>query len=581
MNTKEKILVAVLVVILVCFILAAGFLYWKLNNTPAIPATTENTATSPDENSSQILGDIFIPPAMSGNWTPAENTTKVQWRGDGLKIDDLKLIVDYRDDLYPDQQESPIVSYYDMGTNGSNKIISASIEPIAMGGPTILFFEQISGGYRFMERVSDYYVYTPEKKYGYVLSSKVLNADTSTFYEGVVGPVDLIYKGLHLEQRYLLLSDPFENYINGMGSFYDINKIDTVASGDLYLQQYTNINGDSNSPKFYTNKYIVKLPSGLFTEYNIVYDFFSDNSVPNITWSDGTKNQDNYHQDAHLGGCGNPGASVSVVTAEDISSSLKQTGTTSSGQPIYELIDINDPINKFFYDLSGGTYNYSTGQYDKLPMQDWYTHHPVILYKNSVNDYVIFTNDKYGLQAECGKPVIYLYPTQTTNVKVQVGADITKSEPTYNNGWQVTASPDGALTTADGAKYDSLFWEGTGHGDYPAITEGFVVAQNQLEAAIKSQLAELGLSGKESKDFLDFWLPKMPNTPYVRLTWFTTSQLNKLAPLMILPKPQTVIRVFLDFQGLQNNITTLPLQHLSAVPREGFTVVEWGGILRK
>lgn len=578
MNKIEKILIAILLGIIVVYAaITVGFWYWQKNKAAPISIATNNPVqTAPIQNQNP-LNDIFTPPPMTGSWTPAENTANVQWRGDGLTMSDLKLVVALGGYLDPSAQDMPSVKYYDMGVDGGNKIILAITDAIDLSGPSLFFFEQIPGGYRFMQRVSTYSTYNPDTKYGYVLSSKVLSADTTAFYAGVVGPTDFTYKGLQLEQPYLSLSDLFQTS-SLQGSGYSINKIDTVPYGELYLQQEVSNSQDNNTPEFYLNRYIIKLPSGLYTEYNIKYNFFSDNSVPSITWNDGTKNQDNYHQDAHLGGCGNPGSSV--VAVKDVSKSLQQTGTTGTGEAIYELKNINDPVMKSFYDLYGGAYNNSTGQFDKIPLQDWYTHHPVVFYKNSIGQYVIFTNDKYGLQAECGKPVIYLYPTQTTNVKVQVGADITKSEPVYNNGWEVTASPDGTLTTADGAKYDSLFWEGTGHGDYPNITKGFVVPQSQLTSTIRSQLKELGLSDKESADFLIFWLPKIPNTPYVRLTWFTTDQMNKLVPLIVLPKPDTLIRVFLDFSGLQNNIP-LPAQHLTALPRKGFTAVEWGGLLRK
>ncbi|OGZ68676.1 MAG: hypothetical protein A3D44_03940 [Candidatus Staskawiczbacteria bacterium RIFCSPHIGHO2_02_FULL_42_22] len=184
------------------------------------------------------------------------------------------------------------------------------------------------------------------------------------------------------------------------------------------------------------------------------------------------------------------------------------------------------------------------------------------------------------MAAECGKPVIYLYPIKPINVTVKVGANITVSEPEYNNGWQVLANPDGTLKTGDGNTYESLFWEGIGYGVYPSITEGFVVAQSELQSTIVLQLKQLGLNDKESADFLEFWLPKMPNTPYVRLTWFTASQLDQLAPLVVWPRPDTTIRIFLDFQGLEKQIP-LPQQHLTALSRNGFTMVEWGGLLRK
>ncbi|EKD22879.1 MAG: hypothetical protein ACD_83C00217G0001 [uncultured bacterium] len=175
--------------------------------------------------------------------------------------------------------------------------------------------------------------------------------------------------------------------------------------------------------------------------------------------------------------------------------------------------------------------------------------------------------------------MIYLYPEKTTDVLVKVGADITVSEPKYGDGWQVTADPSGQLRV-DGNSYDSLFWEGQGKGEYPVINSGFVVETKNIELTLKSHLTQLGLNSKESADFMAFWLPKMPTTKYTRLTWFGTRQMDKLAPLTVSPKPNTSIRIFLDYQGLDKPIN-LPEQKLSAPKRTGFTLVEWGGLLVK
>jgi hypothetical protein len=176
--------------------------------------------------------------------------------------------------------------------------------------------------------------------------------------------------------------------------------------------------------------------------------------------------------------------------------------------------------------------------------------------------------------------VIYLYPTQTTSVNVIVGADINKSDPAYpSSGWRgVIADPDGQLSY-NGQTYNSLYWEGTGLGIYPAITSGTIVKSSQAVTTIKTQLAEQGLKPGEIADFLAFWEPKLTKTPFVRLTWFDTSQMNNLAPLSIAPQPTTLIRVFLDFQGI-NHMISLPPQSFQAPARQGFTVVEWGGLLR-
>ena len=71
----------------------------------------------------------------------------------------------------------------------------------------------------------------------------------------------------------------------------------------------------------------------------------------------------------------------------------------------------------------------------------------------------------------------------------------------------------------------------------------------------------------------------MPIVPYIRVTWLTTGQIDALAPLYISPRPETVARVFLDFAGQNTAETDLAPQKLGGFTREGFTVVEWGGLL--
>jgi len=71
----------------------------------------------------------------------------------------------------------------------------------------------------------------------------------------------------------------------------------------------------------------------------------------------------------------------------------------------------------------------------------------------------------------------------------------------------------------------------------------------------------------------------MPATPYIRLSWLGTEEMNQLAPLHIFPKPNTLIRIFLDFAGQNTPEANIKPQNLSGISREGFTVVEWGGLL--
>lgn len=47
-------------------------------------------------------------------------------------------------------------------------------------------------------------------------------------------------------------------------------------------------------------------------------------------------------------------------------------------------------------------------------------------------------------------------------------------------------------------------------------------------------------------------------------------------PLKIMPTPDTLIRVMMEFKGLKKPIN-LENQKLEKVERNGYTVVEWGG----
>lgn len=117
-------------------------------------------------------------------------------------------------------------------------------------------------------------------------------------------------------------------------------------------------------------------------------------------------------------------------------------------------------------------------------------------------------------------------------------------------------------------------------GQYPAITSGTVVERAKVLVVMEQQLLQQGLSAKETADFIEYWKDNIPNKPYVRLTWLTLDQINHLAPLRVSPVPNTVIRVFLDMEGYDKKVD-LPAQQLSSTPRNGFTLVEWGGLSHK
>lgn len=175
------------------------------------------------------------------------------------------------------------------------------------------------------------------------------------------------------------------------------------------------------------------------------------------------------------------------------------------------------------------------------------------------------------------KPVIYLYTTQKTNisVKLSLNGNLTCTYPAYNGEWNVTAYPGGRLiNTADKKEYSYLYWEGNTNTKYD-MSKGFVVSGKDTAAFLQQKLAYLGLTPKEYNEFIVYWLPQMQNNPYNLIT-FQSKAYTDSAKLIVNPKPDSELRVFMAYKPLQNKID-LPEQTLQPFVRKGFTVIEWGG----
>lgn len=177
------------------------------------------------------------------------------------------------------------------------------------------------------------------------------------------------------------------------------------------------------------------------------------------------------------------------------------------------------------------------------------------------------------------KPIIYLYPEAETEVTVTLGMPekLTASYPVYADGWHVTAKPDGTLTdmTTGRALY-ALYWEGRSEG-IEDISEGFVVEGADTAAFLEEKLDLLGLSEREAEEFIVYWLPNMRDNPYNLIRFLSAAEIDAMMPLAFSVEPDTVIRVFMVYKGLEDSVE-IPQQRLPERPaRNGFTAVEWGG----
>jgi hypothetical protein len=180
------------------------------------------------------------------------------------------------------------------------------------------------------------------------------------------------------------------------------------------------------------------------------------------------------------------------------------------------------------------------------------------------------------------KPIIYLYPTDTIGINVQIDyeGDLIHTYPKYGiDGWNMTCYPNGTLIDQNGRSYYALYWEGKQHyGEMPQC--GQVIRADQSISFLETSLETLGLTQREANEFIMYWLPILEQHPY-SLIHFSTVDYNRETPLRITPRPDQVIRVMMTVVPLDAPID-YPKQQLSAPKpvRSGFTVVEWGGQIR-
>lgn len=459
-------------------------------------------------------------------------------------------------------------TYTEVGARGENSIILVySMAESAEG--VFWLFERRPNGQAVMMASPQQSSPTSEEQLAYIremLTAKVAEIDQTTHYDSLDVPAKLAlgHEDYAYRPKFVSLGMSEQQLI---GSNDKKTLITKLGQSSLYKIESTN--ADTNLTNI---GYYIQTP--LNTMINLDYE-------PNQLSLDGYKFENNILLKENdkfdnltpiAQGCG--GVIGSVTRSDTLKDTdLKAVGQTNTGQTVYALTD----QNHILYQKAYAEYKDSqTG--NAVTLADYITNHGLVLIKNSQDELLVYVREKYAPVYGCAKPVIYLYPEVETKVDVVVGAKVAISDPFYPvGGWrEVWARPDGHLTYR-GKSYDSLFWEGLGYGRYPAITSGIVVKQVDALATIRRQLLELGLNTKESDDFIEFWADKIPQKPYVRLTWFGTDELERLAPLKITPKPDTVIRVFLDMAGFDAPLH-LPAQKLTAVPRRGFTVVEWGGL---
>jgi len=172
------------------------------------------------------------------------------------------------------------------------------------------------------------------------------------------------------------------------------------------------------------------------------------------------------------------------------------------------------------------------------------------------------------------KPNIYFYPEQecVVDVHIKPNGKITKSIPEYGNGWNVTVTSQGLIDD----QYNFLFYEAKVNVNTPE--EGWCVAKADLKTFFSKLLLEYGLNQTEINDFIEYWTERLTDSQYYTVHPLINNDIDPVCPISIDPKPDNLLRLWFVFIPQKENVK-LPAPVVSAFQRNGFHVVEWGGIL--
>jgi hypothetical protein len=358
-----------------------------------------------------------------------------------------------------------------------------------------------------------------------------------------------------------------------------------------------------------SNALVIRTDDFVSHKYSLKVPFLEDNQIADISWSNNV-NSGKYDEDYRKGytyqdqgGCGRK--NYASVVYEDVkvgvyikdiqnggykiqenyfdiyikNSDLKESGTGKNGEIILEFKDKNHVFLKDLYENKYFDYD------DRISYEEFLAVHPVFFWRDNLGRLIKFEGNKFIPQAECGKPVVYLYPEQETQVHVSVapegGFSVTIPEH-GENGWDVIAQPNGDLTEIKtGDSYPYLFWEGQGD-IYESPKKGWVIPKSQADIFVAGKLTQFGFNTQEITDFLEFWSPRMQaeTQDYLFVSFWGTQYMNKIAPISISPQPDSILRVLMDYKAVPEFYeTTAP--KIRKFKRTGFVVTEWGGTLER
>ena len=251
--------------------------------------------------------------------------------------------------------------------------------------------------------------------------------------------------------------------------------------------------------------------------------------------------------------------------------------------PVYRIKNPNNEILKQFYcnryseyDKNGKPIcNTNTEKYKTFVAND-----PILIWKDPLGRYIRMTDIQYVPQAEKAKPVIYLYPTKRQNISVKIWLNwsFLTTIPKYKNWWNVVAYPNWTIVSNEKI-YPYLYRDGIDK-NYTPPKKWFVIKNSKrgINLFLQTILNQIWLNNQEKQDFIEYWLPILSKVKWKYIfIWFKlTKSLEKETPMFVNPIPDSILRIFMDYHGL-DRFKKVEQPIIKKFVRKWFSVVEWWG----
>lgn len=176
------------------------------------------------------------------------------------------------------------------------------------------------------------------------------------------------------------------------------------------------------------------------------------------------------------------------------------------------------------------------------------------------------------------KPNIYIYPNEEIELSLKIhfpmGGVIVTSIPEYGKGWEIKVDSNGLINNT----YSYLFYESK-QPDVWQRQYGWVIKTDKLESFFRKNMNDYGFKNNEVDDFIEYWIPRLKDSPYYTIYPQTKNLINSVITLDFSEQPDNLLRLFYVIKGnnqIQNELIEPTIDNFE---RKGYFVTEWGVIL--